>query len=162
MMWKTAKMLALAATVTSASGRPLSIDNRSRESGAVVVVPSEEWDAMRQASLAANQPLASPETEDTEAEKPAVKILPTPGSEVITFSNYTSASLGGCITSGIIELQHQGAMDDAITLLKNEAFRLSSNQLIVTKMNSVPANYANTITIEARMLTCPLKLAKGN
>ena len=162
MMWKTAKMLTLAAIMTSAGGCQILIDNRSRESGAVVVVPSEEWDAMRQASLAANQPLASPETEDTEAEKPAVKISPTPGSEAITFSNYTSASLGGCITSGIIELQHQGAMDDAITLLKNEAFRLSSNQLIVTKMNSVPANYANTIIIEARMLTCPLKLAKGN
>ena len=155
-------MLALAAIVTSVSGCQLLIDNRSRESGAVVVVPSEEWDAMRQASLAANQPLASPETEDTEAEKPVVKIAPTPGSEAITFSNYTSASLGGCITSGIIELQHQGALDDAITLLKNETFRLSSNQLIVTKMNSVLANDANTIIIEARMLTCPLKLARGN
>jgi len=155
-------MLALAAMVTSASGCQLLIDNRSRESGAVVVVPSEEWDAMRQASLAASQLLGSPETKDKEAETPAVKILPTPGSETIRFSNYTSASLGGCVTYGIIELQHQGALDDAITLLKNEAFRLSSNQLIVTKMNSVQADSADTITIEARMLTCPLKLAKGN
>ena len=155
-------MLALAAIVTSASGCQLLIDNRSRESGAVVVVPSEEWDAMRLASLNANRSLGSPETEKTEAEAPAVKIAPTPGSEAITFSNYTSASLGGCVTQGIIELQHQGVMDDAVTLLKNEAFRLSSNQLIVTKMNSVSANNANTITIEARMLTCPLKLAKGS
>ena len=38
MMWKTAKMLALAAIVTSASGCQLLIDNRSGESGAVVVV----------------------------------------------------------------------------------------------------------------------------
>ena len=155
-------MLALAAIVTSASGCQLLIDNRSRESGAVVVVPSEEWDLMRLASLSANQSLGSTETENTEAEAPAVKIEPTPGSEAIGFSNYTSASLGGCVTHGIIELQHQGVMDDAITLLKNEAFRLSSNQLIVTKMNSVPAKYANTIIIEARMLTCPLKLARGN
>ena len=155
-------MLALAAIVTSASGCQLLIDNRSRESGAVVVVPSEEWDAMRLASLNANQSLDSTETDNEEAEVPAVKIVPTPGSEAISFSNYTSASLGGCVTHGIIELQHQGVMDDAITLLKNEAFRLSSNQLIVTKMNSVSANNANTITIEARMLTCPLKLAKGN
>ena len=155
-------MLALAAIVTSASGCQLLIDNRSRGSGAVVVVPSEEWDAMRLASLNANQSHGSTETENTEAEAPAEKIAPTPGSESIRFSNYTSASLGGCVTQGIIELQHQGVMDDAITLLKNEAFRLSSNQLIVTKMNSVSANNANTITIEARMLTCPLKLAKGN
>ena len=155
-------MLALAAIVTSASGCQLLIDNRSRESGAVVVVPSEEWDAMRLASLNANRSLGSPETEKTEAEAPAVKIAPTPGSEAITFSNYTSASLGGCIASGIIELRHQGVMDDAITLLKNEAFRLGNNQLIVTKMNSVQADPANTIAIEARMLTCPLKLVRGN
>ena len=162
MMWKTAKMLALAAIVTSASGCQLLIDNRSRESGAVVVVPSEEWDAMRQASLAANQPLASPDTNDTATETPAVKIEPTPGSEAISFTNYTSASLGGCSTLGIIGLQHRGAMDDAITLLKNEAFRLSSNRLILTKMNSLSTESTNKITIEARMLTCPLKLAKGN
>ena len=60
-------MLALAAIVTSASGCQLLIDNRSRESGAVVVVPSEEWDAMRLASLNANQSLGSTETENTEA-----------------------------------------------------------------------------------------------
>ena len=92
-MWRTAKMLALAAIVTSASGCQLLIDNRSRESGAVVVVPSEEWDAMRQASLVANQPLASPKTEDTEAEKLAVKIEPIPGSEAIKFSNYWQVTI---------------------------------------------------------------------
>ena len=37
------------------SGCQLLIDNRSRESGAVVVVPSDEWEAMRQASRAASQ-----------------------------------------------------------------------------------------------------------
>jgi len=63
---------------------------------------------------------------------------------------------------GIIELQHRGAMDDAITLLKNEAFRLNSNMMILTEMNSLPAEYTNTITIEARILTCPLRLARGN
>ena len=161
-MWKTAKMLALAAIVTSASGCQLLIDNRSRESGAVVVVPSEEWDAMRQASLAASQLLESPKPEDTEAETPAVKIEPTPGSEAVTFTNYTGASLGGCSTLGIIELQHRGAMDDAITLLKNEAFRLNSNMLILTEMKSLSAESANNISMEARILTCPLKLARGN
>ena len=155
-------MLALAAIVTSASGCQLLIDNRSRESGAVVVVPSEEWDAMRLARLNANQSHGSTETENTEAEASEVKITPTPGSEAITFSNYTSASLGGCIASSIIELRHHGVMDDAITLLKNEAFRLNGNHLILTKMNSITAKYNITNTIEARILTCPLKLAKGN
>ena len=92
-MWKTTKMLALAAIVTSATGCQLLIDNRNRESGAVVVVPSDEWDAMRQASLAASQTSVSPQTSDTNAEMLAVKIEPTPGSESITFTNYTGAVL---------------------------------------------------------------------
>ena len=161
-MWKTAKMLALTAIMTSVTGCQLLIDNRSRESGAVVVVPSDEWDAMRQASLAASQMATLSETDDTETEIPAVKIEPTPGSEAITFSNYTSSNLGGCIATGIIEVQHRGTVNDAITLLKNEAFRLNGNALIVTKMNSTQADYASTINIEARLLNCPLRMAKGN
>jgi hypothetical protein len=162
MIWKIAKMLSLVAVVTTTGGCQLLIDNRSGDSGAVVVVPSEEWDAMRQAHLSASQaPMLSEKVAD-ESKTPIVKIEPTPGSEAITFSNYTSASLGGCIASGVIELQHQGNLDDAITLLKNEAFRLGNNQLILTKMNSVQVDSADTITIEARMLTCPLKLVKGN
>ena len=78
-MWKTAKMIALTAIMTSFTGCQLLIDNRSRESGAVVVVPSEEWDAMRKASLAASQVATSSEADDIEAETPAVKIEPTPG-----------------------------------------------------------------------------------
>ena len=161
-MWKTAKMLMLVAIVTSSSGCQLLIDNRNRESGAVVVVPSDEWEAMRQASLTASQVEALPETLDTEAEKEMIKIEPIPGSEAIKFSNYTSSNLGGCITTGVIEVQHHGAISDAITLLKNEAFQLNSNALIVLKMNSTRTDLSSTVNIEARMLTCPLRLAKGN
>ena len=160
-MWKTAKMLALTAVVTVVTGCQLLIDNRNRESGAVVVVPSEEWDAMRQASLAASKVAALPEADDIGTETSAVKIEPTPGSEAITFSNYTSSNLGGCIATGIIEVQHRGTVNDAITLLKNEAFRLNGSALIATKMNSNQANHSNTITIEARLLSCPLRMAKG-
>ena len=160
-MWKTAKMLVLIAIITLAGGCQLLIDNRNRESGAVVVVPSDEWDAMRKASLTASQVVAVPETLDTEAEQEMPKIEPIPGSEAIKFSNYTSSNLGGCITTGIIEVQHQGAINNAITLLKNEAFRLNSNALIVIKMSSSQTDHTSTITIEARMLTCPLRLAKG-
>jgi len=145
--------MALTALLISTSGCQLLIDNRSRESGAVVVVPSAEWDAMRQASLAASEMPAAP--------KPA-KITPTPGSEAISFTNYTGANLGGCATIGIIEMHHRGDMDDAITLLKNEAFRLNSNLLVPMQMNSERTDDYNMISIEARMLTCPLKLARGN
>ena len=155
---KTAKSMALTALLISTSGCQLLIDNRSRESGAVVVVPSAEWDAMRQANLAASE---KPASEMPAALKPA-KITPTPGSEAISFTNYTGANLGGCATIGIIEMHHRGDMDDAITLLKNEAFRLNSNLLVPMQMNSERTDDYNMISIEARMLTCPLQLAKGN
>ena len=150
--------MALTALLIFTSGCQLLIDNRSRESGAVVVVPSAEWDAMRQANLAASE---KPASEMPAALKPA-KITPTPGSEAISFTNYTGANLGGCATIGIIEMHHRGDMDDAITLLKNEAFRLNSNLLVPMQMNSERTDDYNMISIEARMLTCPLKLARGN
>ena len=158
MILKTAKSMALTALLIFTSGCQLLIDNRSRESGAVVVVPSAEWDAMRQANLAASE---KPASEMPAALKPA-KITPTPGSEAISFTNYTGANLGGCATIGIIEMHHRGDMDDAITLLKNEAFRLNSNLLVPMQMNSERTDDYNMISIEARMLTCPLKLARGN
>ena len=159
---KTAKSMALTALLISTSGCQLLIDNRSRESGAVVVVPSAEWDAMRQASLAASEKPANEEPGEMPTVAEPAKITPTPGSEAITFTNYTGANLGGCATIGIIEMYHRGDIDDAITLLKNEAFRLNSNLLIPTQMNSERTEDHNMISIEARMLTCPLKLARGN
>ena len=162
MILRTAKSMALTALLISTSGCQLLIDNRSRESGAVVVVPSAEWDAMRQASLAASEEPANDEPDEMPAALKPAKITPTPGSEAISFTNYTGANLGGCATIGIIEMHHRGDMDDAITLLKNEAFRLNSNLLVPMQMNSERTDDYNMISIEARMLTCPLKLARGN
>ena len=161
-MWKTAKILMLTAIMTLVTGCQLLIDNRSRESGAVVVVPSDEWEAMRQASIASRQAAKLSEPSDTETEMPEVTIEPIPGSEAITFSNYTSSALGGCIATGILEVQHHGAVNDAITLLKNEAFRLNGNALIMIKMNSTLRDHAGTVNVQARLLTCPLRMAKGN
>jgi hypothetical protein len=164
---KTAKSMALTALLISTSGCQLLIDNRSRESGAVVVVPSAEWDAMRQASLEVSEkPASEKPSNDDPDEMPAApksaKITPTPGSETITFTNYTGANLGGCATIGIIEMQHRGDIDDAITLLKNEAFRLNSNLLLPIKLHSEQIDDYTMISIEARILACPLKLARGN
>ena len=91
---------------------------------------------MRQASIASSQATTLLEIDHTETEIPGLKIEPIPGSEGITFSNYTSSNFGGCIATNIIEVQHHGTVKDAITLLKNEAFRLDGNALIVIKMNS--------------------------
>ena len=162
MILKTAKSMALTALLISTSGCQLLIDNRSRESGAVVVVPSAEWDVMRQASLAANEKPANDEPDEMPAVVEPAKITPTPGSDTIRFTNYTGANLGGCATIGIIEMYHRGDIDDAITLLKNEAFRLNSNLLVPIQMNSERTDDYNMVSIEARMLTCPLRLARGN
>ena len=161
-MWKTAKVFMLTAIMTLVTGCQLLIDNRSRDSGAVVVVPSDEWEAMRQASIASGRAATLSEPGGTETEMPEVTIEPMPGSEAITFSNYTSSALGGCIATGIIEVQHHGAVNDAITLLKNEAFRLNGNALIMIKMNSNLRDHAGTVNVQARLLTCPLRMAKGN
>ena len=117
---------------------------------------------MRQASLPKAESPHYQRKNDKETEMPAMKIEPTPGSEAITFSNYTSSNLGGCIATGIIEVQHHGTVNDAITLLKNEAFRLNGNALIDNKNEQHLEDHSSTINIEARLLTCPLRMAKGN
>jgi len=161
-IFKITKLAILVATVFAASGCQLLIDNRSRGSSAVVVVPTSEWDAMRQASIDAEQLKAKLQSADMTGPAQTAEIEPAPGSEAIRFTNYTGASLGGCTTLGIIEVQHKGNIDDAFTVLKNEAFRLSSNSLITTHISSEHTSNYDTIQIEARMLTCPIKLARGN
>ena len=52
------------------SGCQLLIDNRNRESGAVVVVPSEEWDSMRQKMIAAENKSVPLEINDRIKEVP--------------------------------------------------------------------------------------------
>ncbi len=161
-MIRIGKILLLVAATIAVSGCQLLIDNRSRESGAVVVVPSDEWEAMRQASAYEKQATQGVELGKISDTLPVIKIEEVPGSETISFTNYTSASLGGCVTIGILELKHLGVIDDAIILLKNEAFRFNSDLLIVTELSSSEHDHRNNILIEARMLTCPLKLARGN
>jgi hypothetical protein len=117
---------------------------------------------MRQASLAASEEPANDEPDEMPAALKPAKIKPTPGSEAISFTNYTGANLGGCATIGIIEMHHRGDIDDAITLLKNEAFRLNSNLLVPMQMNSERTDDYNMVSIESRILACPLKLARGN
>ena len=89
---------------------------------------------------------------------------PIDGSQTIQFSNRTNSQLAGCSSIGIIEVLHTGIVDDALIILKNEAYRLNTNILVPLTMNQTdvdPIASAN-IQIEARMMKCPLKLARGN
>ena len=161
-MIRIGKILLLIVATMVVGGCQLLIDNRSRESGAVVVVPSDEWEAMRRASLNTSHVTEAAELDKTIDAEPELKIEEVPGSEKISFTNFTSASLGGCVTIGILEVKHAGKIDDAIILLKNEAFKFNSDLLIVSEMSSLQKERSTSILIEARMLTCPLKLARGN
>jgi hypothetical protein len=176
--------------LTTASCQLL-IDNRKTGKTSVVVVPTDEWDTLRgqqmrpdiasdiaeemavsiadelrsgQSANAATTPAVDRSTE--EVIMPAKHSAPTPidGSQIIQFSNRTNSQLAGCSSIGIIEVLHKGTIDDAFIILKNEAYRLNTNILVPLSMNQTDADpiASPNIQIEARMMKCPLKLARGN
>ena len=176
--------------MTTASCQLL-IDNRKTGKTSVVVVPTDEWDTLRgqqmrpdiardiakemaisisdelrsnQSAIAATTPVVDTPAEDIVL--PVKHSAPTPidGSKIIQFSNRTNSQLAGCSSIGIIEVLHTGTIDDALIILKNEAYRLNTNILVPLSMNQTDADpiASPNIQIEARMMKCPLKLARGN
>ena len=176
--------------MTTASCQLL-IDNRKTGKTSVVVVPTDEWDTLRgqqmrpgiardiakemaisisdelrsnQSAIATTTPVVDTPSEDIVL--PVKHSAPTPidGSKIIQFSNRTNSQLAGCSSIGIIEVLHTGTIDDAIIILKNEAYRLNTNILVPLSMNQTDADpiASPNIQIEARMMKCPLKLARGN
>ena len=94
--------------------------------------------------------------------RPAPK--PIDGSQIIQFSNRANSQLAGCSSIGVIEVLHTGTIGDALIILKNEAYRLNTNILVPLMMNQTDADpiASPNIQIEAQMMKCPLKLARGN
>ena len=164
----------------------LLIDNRKTGKTSVVVVPTDEWDALRGQQmrpditrdvakemaaritdeLKSTQSATTAATPEKEIITPIKRPAPTPidGSQTIQFSNRTNSQLAGCSSIGIIEVLHTGIIDDALIILKNEAYRLNTNILVPLMMNQTAADpiASANIQIEARMMKCPLKLARGN
>ena len=164
----------------------LLIDNRKTGKTSVVVVPTDEWDAIRGQQMRPDiardiakematsfadelQSVQSAAATAMPAEvisTPVNRPPPTPvdGSQTIQFSNRTNSQLAGCSQIGIIEVLHTGTIDDALIILKNEAYRLNTNILVPVTMNQTDADpvASANIQIEARMMKCPLKLARGN
>ena len=168
------------------SGCQLLIDNRKDGKSAVVVVSSDEWDSVRNQKLQSDfeadaskllavsivdEMLARQAITDTSANensnsprKGKSAIEPFSGSQKIKFSNYTNSQLAGCSVIGVIEVLHTGSVGDAVTILKNEAHRVNANILVPVKMRQVTTKteHSSNIKMEARMMKCPLKLARGN
>ena len=173
------------------TGCQLLIDNRKTGKTSVVVVPTDEWDALRgqqmrpgiardiakematgivaelrstQSAIATVTPADDAQAKDIIA--PIKRPAPTPleGSQIIQFSNRTNSQLAGCSSIGVIEVLHTGSIDDALIILKNEAYRLNTNILVPLTMNQTDADpvASPNIEIEARMMKCPLKLARGD
>lgn len=141
------------------AGCQILVDNRVAGKTPVVVVPASDWDRMREAEmrLAIEREIGDAEP----VERPA--IIPIEGSDQIKFSNRTDSNLAGCSTIGIIEVIHKGTMDEAIVVLRNEAYRLNTNVLVPYAMKQKETNdivFAK-IQIEARMMKCPLQLPLG-
>ena len=184
----TAAIAVIGMTTTSCQ---LLIDNRKTGKTSVVVVPTDEWDTLRgrqmrpdiardiakemadgiadelrpkQSAIAAATPADNTPAEEiiTPVKRPAP--APIDGSQIIQFSNRTNSQLAGCSSIGVIEVLHTGTIDDALIILKNEAYRLNTNILVPLTMSQTDADRiaSPNIQIEARMMKCPLKLARGN
>jgi len=141
------------------SGCQILIDNRVAGKTPVVVVPASEWDKMREAQLKSTIERDIAEAEPVQ--RPP--IIPIEGSSLIQFSNRTDSNLAGCSTIGIIEVIHKGTMDEALVVLRNEAYRLNTNVLVPYTMEQKETDdivFAK-IQIEARMMKCPLQIPQG-
>ena len=175
-------LTAIATISLMTAGCQLLIDNRQTGKASVVVVPTDEWDKLRgqqmQTDIARDMATSIVDELLTKqaaigAATPAEDIIapinrPSPividGSQAIQFSNRTNSQLAGCSSIGIIEVRHTGTMDNALIILKNEAYRLNTNILVPLTINQADADHTASpnIKIEARMMKCPLKLARGN
>ena len=175
-------LTAVATISLMTAGCQLLIDNRQTGKASVVVVPTDEWDKLRgqqmQTGIARDMATSIVDELLTKqaaigAATPAEDIIapinrPSPiavdGSQTIQFSNHTNSQLAGCSSIGIIEVRHAGTMDNALIILKNEAYRLNTNILVPLTINQADADHTASpnIKIEARMMKCPLKLARGN
>ena len=177
---------AIAVIAITTTGCQLLIDNRKTGKTSVVVVPTDEWDALRGqqmrpdvARVIAKEMAAGIADElrstqsTTDAVTPTEEIImpvkrpapkPIDGSQIIQFSNRANSQLAGCSSIGVIEVLHTGTIGDALIILKNEAYRLNTNILVPLTMNQTDADpiASPNIQIEAQMMKCPLKLARGN
>ena len=175
-------LTAIATISLMTAGCQLLIDNRQTGKASVVVVPTNEWDKLRGQQMRTDmaKDMATSIVDELltkqaaiGAATPAEDIIapinrPSPiavdGSQTIQFSNHTNSQLAGCSSIGIIEVRHIGTMDNALIILKNEAHRLNTNILVPLTINQADADHTASanIKIEARMMKCPLKLARGN
>ena len=127
------------------SGCQMFVDNRKE---ALLVISADQW--------------ADMQLKVTELEKitrARNKPVALPGSELIAFTSETDAYLAGCRKLGIVEVHHYGTYDEAVILIRNQAFKMEAS--VIAPLDAYQ-DKSPLITedsrlnfIQGRILRCP-------
>jgi|GEM_PF-418888 hypothetical protein len=127
------------------SGCQMFVDNRKE---ALLVISADQWTDMQ---------LKVTELEKITRERN--KPVALPGSELITFSSETDAYLAGCRKLGIVEVHHYGTYDEAVILIRNEAFKMDASVIApldaYQDKSPLIAEGSRLNFIQGRILRCP-------
>ena len=126
-------------------GCQMFLDDRKE---ALLVVSANEWTDMQ---------LKITELEKVTRERN--KPVALSGSESIIFSSETDAYLAGCRKLGIIEVHHYGTYDEAVILMRNQAFKMNASVIApldaYQDKSPLIADHERLNFIQGRMLKCP-------
>ena len=127
------------------SGCQMFIDERTE---ALLVISANEWTDMQ---------LKITELEKITRERN--KPVAIPGSELISFSSETDAYLAGCRKLGIVEVKHYGTYDEAVILIRNQAFKMDASVIApldaYQDKSPLIAEDSRLNFIQGRILRCP-------
>ncbi len=121
------------------------LDDRNE---ALLVVSANEWTDMQ---------LKITELENITRKRN--KPVAVPGSELIGFSSETDAYLAGCRKLGIVEVHHYGTYDEAVILIRNQAFKMDASVIApldaYQDRSPLIAEDSRLNFIQGRILRCP-------
>jgi hypothetical protein len=121
------------------------IDERTE---ALLVISANEWSDMQ---------LKITELEKITRERN--KPVAIPGSELITFSSETDAYLAGCRKLGIVEVKHFGTYDEAVILIRNQAYKMDASVIApldaYQDKSPLISEDSRLNFIQGRILRCP-------
>ena len=127
------------------SGCQMFVDNRKE---ALLVISADQWTDMQ---------LKVTELEKITRERN--KPVALPGSELISFSSETDAYLAGCRKLGIVEVHHYGTYDEAVILIRNQAFKMDASVIApldaYQDKSPLIAENSRLNFIQGRILRCP-------
>jgi hypothetical protein len=121
------------------------IDERTE---ALLVISANEWTDMQ---------LKITELEKITRERN--KPVAIPGSELISFSSETDAYLAGCRKLGIVEVKHFGTYDEAVILIRNQAYKMDASVIApldaYQDKSPLISEDSRLNFIQGRILRCP-------